>query len=55
MIKEIFERNRSYRRYYEDKRIDAAELRDIISVNRYLASGANAQRLRFLPVYGRHS
>ena len=53
MIKEIFERNRSYRRYYEDKRIDAAELRDIISVNRYLASGANAQRLRFLPVYDR--
>ena len=53
MIKEIFERNRSYRRYYEDKRIDAAELRDIISINRYLASGANAQRLRFLPVYDR--
>ena len=50
MIKELAKKNRSYRRFHEDKKLTREELVDMIDCVRYTACGGNKQTLRFLPV-----
>lgn len=50
MIKELAKKNRSYRRFYEDRKITWEQLVDMIDCARYTACGGNKQTLRFLPV-----
>lgn len=46
-LKEIVLKNRSYRRFYQDRKISEQELRDLIDIARNVASGANRQPLRY--------
>lgn len=48
MIKEIVKKNRSYRRFYQEKEIKEEDLIDCIDTARYTASGANKQQLRYI-------
>lgn len=48
MLKDIVMKNRSYRRFYEDRRISEKEIIDCIDTARYTASGANRQSLRYM-------
>lgn len=48
MIKEIVKKNRSYRRFFQEKEIKEEELIDCIDTARYTASGANKQQLRYI-------
>jgi len=51
MIKELVERNRSYRRYYQDKKISENELMEFIALARLTPSGANRQPVRYILSY----
>ncbi len=46
-LKEVVLKNRSYRRFYQDKKLDIQELEELIDVARNVASGANRQPLRY--------
>ena len=48
MLKELITKCRSYRRFYEDHRIDEATLLDLVELARRSASGANKQPLKFI-------
>lgn len=48
MIKEIVLRNRSYRRFYQEKSIEDNTLRELVDLARLSPSGANKQTLRFI-------
>ncbi|WP_017209319.1 nitroreductase family protein [Clostridium beijerinckii] len=48
MIKELVLKNRSYRRFYQDKSIDMNTLRDLVDLARLSPSGANKQVLRYI-------
>jgi nitroreductase len=48
MLKRLIRKNRSYRRFYEDKRIDLRILRSLVNLTRLSASSANLQPLRYL-------
>lgn len=48
MMKELVEKNRSYRRFYEDKRITKETLRGLIEIARMTPSAANRQPLRYM-------
>ena len=50
MIKDLAKKNRSYRRFYEDKKITKEQLLDIVDCARFVACGGNKQLLRFIPV-----
>ena len=47
---DIILRNRSYRRFYQDKRIDREELVNLVNLARLSASGQNKQALKFVVV-----
>lgn len=47
MIKDIAIKCRSYRRFYEDQRIDESMLRDWVDTARYTASSCNGQPLKY--------
>ena len=47
---ELLEKTRSYRRFYEEKKISEGDVRDIISAVRLCPSAANLQRIRIAPV-----
>jgi len=47
MISDLVYRNRSYRRFHEDKRISRGQLIDLIRVARYIPSAGNLQKLRY--------
>lgn len=49
MIKDLILRNRSYRRFDENKRITEEQLTDWIELARFSASGRNAQPLKYIP------
>lgn len=51
MIKEIIEKSRSYRRFYEDYRIDEGELKELIELARLSPSGSNLQPLKYILSY----
>ena len=47
MLKELLQKNRSYRRFYQDVRITREELTEFVGLTRYCASGRNAQALKY--------
>ncbi len=47
MIKDLILRNRSYRRFYQDKQITMEELTDMVDLARLSPSARNAQPLRY--------
>ena len=48
MLKDLVARCRSYRRFYEDEKIPAEALRELVDLARMTASTANSQALKFL-------
>ena len=50
MLKELLQKNRSYRRFFQNVRLTEAELRELVGLTRYCASGRNAQALRYRAV-----
>ena len=47
-LKELFLKNRSYRRFYQDVPIELETLRELVDLARLSASGANRQPLKYL-------
>ncbi len=48
-IAELLKRNRSYRRFHEDRRIETQTLTGLVELTRLCPSSANRQALKFLP------
>lgn len=48
MLKELVIKNRSYRRFYQNKTIDKEQLKFLINIGRFTASGANRQPIRYI-------
>jgi nitroreductase len=48
MIRELVQRNRSYRRFHQEVRIELETLRELVDLARLSASGGNRQPLKFL-------
>ena len=48
MIEELIKQNRSCRRFYEDYKIEAATLKDLVNLARLSASAANLQPLKYI-------
>ncbi len=51
MIFDLVYRNRSYRRFHEEKRLTRAQLIELIKVARYIPSAGNLQKLRYFLIY----
>ena len=47
MIKELAKKNRSYRRFYENKKITEDELKELVDTGSNTASAANRQPVRY--------
>ncbi len=48
MIKELIRKNRSYRRFYQDKSIEMGTLRELVDLARLSPSGLNLQSLKYI-------
>ena len=48
MLEELVKRNRSYRRFNQDDRIELKLLRDLVGLARHCASSANRQPLKYV-------
>ena len=48
MIKELVHRNRSYRRFYQEEKIDEETLKKLVDLARCSASAANRQPLKYM-------
>ena len=48
MLKDLIHKNRSYRRFYQDKPVELETLRELIDLARLSASGANFQPLKYI-------
>lgn len=48
MLRELVEKNRSFRRFHEDAPVEMDELRDLVDLARLSASAANLQPLRYI-------
>ena len=48
MFKEIIQKNRSYRRFYEEHTIDEQTLMELIDLTRFSPSGSNIQPLKYM-------
>jgi len=48
MIEDLVKRNRSYRRFHEDYRIEESTLRDLVDLARLSASAGNLQSLKYI-------
>lgn len=48
MLEELVIKNRSYRRFYQNKTIDHEQLKFLINIGRLTASGANKQPVRYI-------
>jgi len=48
MIKELVMKNRSYRRFWEERKIKLEELEQLVELARYSGSGANLQPLKYI-------
>ena len=48
MLKELVLRNRTYRRFHEEHRIDREILRELVELARLSSSGANLQSLKYI-------
>ena len=47
-IKDLIMRNRSYRRFYQDRPITEKQLQDLVDLARLSPSAANLQPLKFI-------
>jgi len=47
-MRELIEKNRTYRRFYEDEAIELGTLRELVDLARLSASGANKQPLKYM-------
>jgi len=48
MIKDLIVKNRTYRRFYEDVKIDENTLKELVDLARLSSSGANLQSLKYI-------
>jgi len=48
MLRELVVRNRSYRRFYQEERVELDTLRELVDLARLSASGANRQPLKYM-------
>jgi nitroreductase len=48
MLRDLIVRNRSYRRFYQQEKVDLDTLRNLVDLARLSASGANRQPLKYL-------
>jgi nitroreductase len=48
MIKELILKNRSYRRFYENEKVEINTLKELVNLARLSASGANLQPLKYI-------
>ncbi|MEE8431732.1 MAG: nitroreductase family protein [Candidatus Desulfatibia sp.] len=48
MIKDLIKKNRSYRRFHQDRRVDVATLRELVDLARLTGSAGNLQPLRYI-------
>ncbi|NVN91319.1 MAG: nitroreductase family protein [Desulfuromonadales bacterium] len=48
MVKELLLKNRSYRRFFEDYRLEENVLRELVDLARLSSSGANLQSLKYM-------
>ena len=48
MIKNLVKKNRSYRRFQQDRRVDVETLRELVDLARLSGSAANLQPLRYI-------
>lgn len=48
MIKDLVLKNRSYRRFYQEKAIDLETLKELVDLGRLSPSGANKQYLKYI-------
>jgi nitroreductase len=48
MLKELVKKNRSYRRFYQDDKIDESKLRELVDLARQTPSAANKQPLKYI-------
>ena len=48
MLKQLIEKNRSYRRFYQDEKISMETLKELLELARCSASAANKQPLRYI-------
>ncbi len=48
MLKDLIQRNRSYRRFYQDKEISTEELMELVDLARLSPSARNAQPLKYV-------
>jgi nitroreductase len=51
MIRELIEKNRTYRRFYQDVKINKETLEELIDLARLSSSGANLQPLKYILSY----
>ena len=51
MLEELIKKNRSYRRFYQDERIDKKSLIKLIDLARLSSSGRNIQALKYILSY----
>lgn len=47
MIKDLIKKNRSYRRFYQDHKVEISDLKDLVELARLSASGRNLQPLKY--------
>jgi nitroreductase len=48
MLRDLVIRNRSYRRFYQEEKVDRETLRELVDLARQSASGSNRQPLKYL-------
>jgi len=48
VLRELIVRNRSYRRFYQEERVEVETLRELVDLARLSASGANRQPLKYV-------
>lgn len=51
MLKDLVIKNRSYRRFYQDRAVTCEQLKELINIGRLTASGANRQPVRYILSY----
>jgi nitroreductase len=55
MLEELIKKNRSYRRFHQDERIDKNTLLELIDLARLSSSGRNIQALKYILSYDRET
>lgn len=50
MLKDLIQKNRSYRRFFQEKRIEKEKLVELVGLVRWCASARNAQALKYVVI-----